>query len=594
MTRRQPPETLRSARLLLDDVDGVLLTEDLTWDARESCWTIGFRIIIGQESTFVPRSTDWFVLVDDAYPRGRLEIFPSNNAGLTETFPHQLLNLSSTSRRWRSGKICVDAPAFLLARWTTTGEPTSTGRLRWHVERTRAWVIAASEGNLRSEGDQFELPHIPEIGPPRIAFAEGPEHLSAWTASQPRHGHVDFREVPGATIAVTRWWSSSALVRATAWGPRIMQAPQSARGYWILLNAMPTVPPFRWPLTWGELAGHCGPDFMRMLRAVVVRARPRTSVLLLGFPIPDKVGAQAHEVYWSAVRLGPFRTSKRSRSEVMLWERDRAEIFADDARVCWLPTENWHPARLGARGRLVEKLRNRRVALLGAGALGASVAELLVRGGVIDITVVDGDHLIAPNLGRHTLTIDDHGSSKAHALTDRLNAVSPFANVKAVASMLSLDDAAAKELLAPFDLIVDCTANDNVIRVLGRLGFVSPKLFASAAVGRASRRLYFFEAEAQRFPSPSFWREADPWFIDERVEGVEATPFEGPGCWHPIFPAQATDLTMMAAVTVKRLERLAERGSSSGGELQIFEQAEDGDGFTRVQRVRQGQGTACS
>jgi hypothetical protein len=591
VTRKLLPEALRSARLLLDDVEGVVLNEDLMWDPREICWTLGFRVTVGQGSTFVPRSTDWFVLLDDTYPRGRLEIFPGNEAGLTETFPHQLLNLPDASRRWRTGKICVDAPGFQRSRWTTIGEPSSAGRLKWHIERAVEWIVAASEGTLRREGDQFELPHIPEIGPPRIAFEEGPDQLQAWMASSSRHGHVEFRAVPGGTIAATRWWSSSTLIRATAWGPWILQAPASARGYWILVDAMPTVPPFRWPLTWGELAAHSGPGFLQTLRTIVARARPRTSVLLVGFPIPEKVGAQSREIWWTAVRLGPFRTSRKARHEATLWERERAEMFSDEARVDWLPTENWHAARLGARGRLVEQLRDRRVVLLGTGALGSSVAELLVRGGVLDLTVVDGDHLIAANLGRHTLTIDNHRASKARAVADRLNAVSPFASVKAVTSMLPLDDAAAKELLAPFDLVVDCTANDNVIRVLGLIEFASPTLFASAAVGRASRRLYLFEAEAKRFPSQSFWREADPWFVDERAQGVEATPFEGPGCWHPIFPAQATDLTMMAAVTVKRLERLAERGSNSDGELQIFEQAEDGDGFTRVRRARRRQGT---
>ncbi|HET7539675.1 MAG TPA: ThiF family adenylyltransferase [Polyangiaceae bacterium] len=587
MKRRQLPEALRASRLLLDDVEGVLLTEDFKWDEYEKCWTLRFRITIAEPSEVVPAVTDWFALVDEMYPRGRMEIFPSNDGGLNETFPHQLLNIPDSSRRWRTGKICVDTPGFALARWTRTAEPMSTGRLKWHVERARGWVVAASEGNLREKGDQFELPDIPTLGMPRIAFEESPEYLSSWTGPQ-RHGHVEFRHVPGGTIAATRWLCSSTVVRETRWGPRILKAPSAARGYWILLASMPIVPPFRWPLSWGELSVSCGPDFLPTVRSLVARARPRTSVLLLGFPIPGKVGEEPKEIHWSAVQLGPFRAFKKGRTEDSLWERDRNEMFSDSACIRWLPTENWHPDRLGARGRLVHKLRILRVCLLGAGALGSSVAELLVRGGVFDVTLVDSDRLIAPNLVRHTLTIEANRASKAQALTERLNAVSPFANVRAVASMLPLDQAAAREVLAPFDLIVDCTANDDVIRVLGRIDFDDEKLFASAAVGRSSRRLYFFEAQSTCFPAATFWRDTEPWFIDERAEVPDATQFEGPGCWHPVFPAQATDLAMMAAVTVKRLERLAERLSDSKGELQVFEQAEDGDGFMRIQRVRGG------
>ena len=39
-------------------------------------------------------------------------------------------------------------------------------------------------------------------------------------------------------------------------------------------------------------------------------------------------------------------------------------------------------------------------------------------------------------------------------------------------------------------------------------------------------------------------------------------------------------------VSTGDLDRLAERGSTADGELQVFEQADDGDGFTRLQRAR--------
>lgn len=585
MNRRTPSEALRAAVVSIDDIADVLLTRSLAWDPQENCWTICLRISINQPSLQVPPNTDWFVLVDDTYPRGRLEIYPSNSSGLAETFPHQLLNLSNPAREWRTGRICVDAPGF-LSRWVTTGEPSSNGRLAWHIERARDWLVRASQGKLRSDGDQFELPVIPPgASTPMIVFEDGPEHLSTWMSSPARFGYVEFREVPGGTVAATRWWSSSSLVRATTWGTRISEGHRSKQGHWILLDAMPAVEPFRWPLTWGELVARSGQNFLEILRAIIASTGRRTSVLMLGFPIPEKVGGDPHEVYWTALQIGPLRSTRKRRPEPAVWERDRTEIFADDAPVRWLPAENWHPSRLGARGRLVEKLRALSVVVVGVGALGSSVAELLVRGGVIDLTVIDGDTVIAGNLVRHTLTISDHRSSKARSVAERLNAISPFAKVASLVSMLSLNEAVAKNTLDPFDMIIDCTANDDIVRMLGRVDFGRHKLIASAAVGRASRRLYFFEAEGAIFPAEHFWRKADPWFADERIDDPNGTPFEGPGCWHPIFPAQGTDLSMMASIAVKRLERLAERGGDSDGKLLIFEQAEDGDGFTRVQRV---------
>src|SRR5688572_11153576 len=72
------------------------------------------------------------------------------------------------------------------------------------------------------------------------------------------------------------------------------------------------------------------------------------------------------------------------------------------------------------------------VLLIGGGALGGMVADLLVRGGLRHLTILDNDDLEAGNLGRHVLGMDNLGKGKAHALARKLNLSSPHANVESI------------------------------------------------------------------------------------------------------------------------------------------------------------------
>ena len=61
------------------------------------------------------------------------------------------------------------------------------------------------------------------------------------------------------------------------------------------------------------------------------------------------------------------------------------------------------------------------------------MAEHLVRGGVTDLALIDGDPLEAGNLVRHSLTMNELKGNKAEKLMERLNFVSPHARVRAIA-----------------------------------------------------------------------------------------------------------------------------------------------------------------
>ena len=119
------------------------------------------------------------------------------------------------------------------------------------------------------------------------------------------------------------------------------------------------------------------------------------------------------------------------------------------------------PAIQGALGDL-------RVAIVGCGGTGSSVAEQLVRLGIRQLTLIDADTLSDSNVTRvYGSTPEDVGRPKAEVLRDHLTAIAPNLACEAVVSMVTLEPTARR--LAGRDLVFGCT-DDNAGRlVLSRL-----------------------------------------------------------------------------------------------------------------------------
>ena len=111
---------------------------------------------------------------------------------------------------------------------------------------------------------------------------------------------------------------------------------------------------------------------------------------------------------------------------------------------------------VGASGQA--KLRAAKVLVIGCGGLGVPVLTYLTGAGVGRIGLVDGDKLEPSNLHRQTLyALKDVGEYKAVLAAERLNALNPEVDARAYTVRLTAENAA--DLLAEYDLVIDCTDN---------------------------------------------------------------------------------------------------------------------------------------
>ncbi|MFC5861783.1 ThiF family adenylyltransferase [Acidicapsa dinghuensis] len=115
-----------------------------------------------------------------------------------------------------------------------------------------------------------------------------------------------------------------------------------------------------------------------------------------------------------------------------------------------------------------QALSDLRVAIVGCGGTGSSVAEQLVRLGVRKFTLIDGDTVSESNVTRlYGSTLDDVGKPKVEVVGSHLRRIAPDAHCTTIDSMITLLPAAFS--LTSADLIFGCT-DDNAGRlVLSRL-----------------------------------------------------------------------------------------------------------------------------
>lgn len=579
------PSEIRKARRALEGFEGLSILHD--WRLFERCerWALHLRIKVEvPQGSRLPESTEWYVLVCSDYPLGSVKFFPSKQNCFSETYPHQLYNgPGPTDVPWRLGELCLNTQIRKYDRYED--EPfEAEARLLWHGSRAVEWLGDAATGRLAKDGDPFELPQFP--GMPKdlaVAYRENAASLKRWESRTELAGVVELLAPrnPKNVLVVKRYLSLQGQeLLNREWGNYIEQESRGEslrHGIWIRTPSVPTLAPWQAPATWGELREACkgvGVNLDSLLGAAVAKIRDGNGhVGLIGFPVPEKRGGPGATMLWQALALPAvasgsvpgFRNSEQSR-----WLYDRSMRFSNSKEVTWVSSQNWDVAEVSTRGKLGEGIRSKSVLLIGAGSIGSALGELLVRGGVQKLVVLDSDDVQVGNLIRHTLTLEDVGSSKALCLAARLNKISPHAAVVGFKEDFPPSDAATKERVDACDVVIDCTGSDEVVRRLEAYSWKEGKAFFSISLGFDARRI-FCVSQKGSFSSREFFREVGPWLELERRENRDRElPREGTGCWNPVFPARADDLWMLLSLVVGIVEDV-ERLDASAAAGVVFE-----------------------
>jgi len=116
---------------------------------------------------------------------------------------------------------------------------------------------------------------------------------------------------------------------------------------------------------------------------------------------------------------------------------------------------------IGVKGQL--KLLGSKVVVIGCGATGSAVAELLVRAGIGHIKIVDRDFVELSNIPRSHLHVEDDANTakpKALSCAEKLSKINSFSKV--IPLITEVTQSNIEDLIADTDVVIDATDNYEI------------------------------------------------------------------------------------------------------------------------------------
>lgn len=582
-------------QVLLSVVDAInndarTYTDSSWFQHSEEEWSLRFTACLSvPETDFMPLESVWHLVVWATLNGEVAQVYPDATHGISATFPHQDCNGEvALARAWRLGKPCLEKPVDVFNRSNWSNEPRDLAeRLLWLLQRLLVWIDAAATDSLLVAGDPLELPVLPKQSLfPLLAFRELAAELPHWLSRQATWGYASTARLQGTSN--TRFiksfdQSDGEIIRSLEWSSSMRTKGRISDAVWIVLPEIPILHPWQVPSTWSELSQRLAADQVNLKQILVeigaaARKSPLTDpprILLLGFPIAERFGVAPSRLHWLSVKCPDLASKTTLRNGFRACERNHrqwdAEIATSMQPLAWLRTANWAPDQLRTRGAAENEICKRRILLIGAGSLGSTVAENLLRMGVCEMGILDFDWLMMGNLSRHTLSMPSVGHKKATALADHLNQCMPDAKVRPFDTVFPPRNEQLKQAVKSYDVIIDCTGDDEVLDALALFNWQSEKLFVSLAMTWRAEGLFAYAASETSFPAV----DAKAQFADSPSPALNEADaqIEGIGCWHAVFPATADDVHLWGAIGTKFIRRAI---LNPGRRYEYFQQMSDG------------------
>lgn len=513
----------------------------------------------------LPPSIELECRIAHPYPFGEIELIPKGED--VRGFPHQATD---------GGKLCL--PSAQDAPWDET-------RLLQYVQWTKEWLVDASNGQLLKVGDPYELPdfrHSKLPDPtlqdvPPILFEESSGTFPLWHGIVGQVGSVLLANCKSANaVAAERWFAAEkSCIRTASFSPAFLRNSNHFTGQWALLPTL-TFVRARPPRTYEELSmlfRASNISLGRVLRRAwaLGSSSPRGGVVLLGCPIPSIVGGPATEIHWQPVLVPTKDMTRRAyrgrgkRDEGLLWRVATETIFTAKQLITYGQSTNVAAERQYARGPAPTFIGKQAIALVGAGAIGSVVAEMLARAGVSPLSLFDGDRLEFGNLCRHTLSGSDVGHRKAYALAARLSSANPLSVIEAFSEDIPLlgDPGDAPSLaLSNASTLIDCSTDHGAFLWMSNYSRQNSKRLASLFINR-NATLLTLVLSGRNIGAEKVFTQLNRTVVAgaTSINPVEylgtnaaAAPLvPGPGCWHPTFPGRNNHIALLVTAAIDYL-----------------------------------------
>lgn len=238
-----------------------------------------------------------------------------------------------------------------------------------------------------------------------------------------------------------------------------------------------------------------------------------------------------------------------------------------DINLCILHSNIIGRKEYFGRGELHHLLSDKRIGIIGLGAIGSLAAEALARGGAQHLTLWDGDIVEAGNICRSVYYNEDIGNAKALALSTHIKRLSPFCDVKPMGYWYEPDYSGVSRYIGgefygninynsqekfikelhEYDIIIDCTASNELLHFLSYAA-KDVKLLSLCITNKATHLLCLSNHEGNPF-------EIRKHFLSSIEQDTENFYVEDIGCYSPTFLATSCDIQSLVNLCVRSIHR---------------------------------------
>jgi len=227
--------------------------------------------------------------------------------------------------------------------------------------------------------------------------------------------------------------------------------------------------------------------------------------------------------------------------------------------ISWALTRNCSFEHFFGRGTLSKKILDKKVLILGVGAIGSIVATTLVRGGFCHIDLADYDVKEPENVCRSEYIFELGLNDKVKELASILSSISPFVEIslfkqdcfEGLIKILHKDPLAKREFeieLNKYDIIFDCTVDNDLMYILDLLDLTCD-LINLSITNHANELVCAFHPNIYRFVTNQYIN-----ILQNDLEDL----YSPTGCWSPTFRASYNDINVLVQTAVKQFNLLYE------------------------------------
>lgn len=576
MSNKKIPHNLKVGRRVLDKYEHIEILDDFKWDCNTNRWYLKLELT-SDFNGVIPKKSLWYLTAQDNYPISNIRIYPDLETGLKETYEHQSNNgLNSKNGLWKRGNLCLDTQFKDFSLVDSAEDQDADKKILWNVKRAVQWIDAVNTNSLINPGDSFELPQFNCNLKKKFIFIEDYETFSKWGENKSKNGYFTssfFKNGEIEFVVANEFKTDTGeIILNSDWGLFLSEQEEFNAGIWFLLDEIPVLNHWQAPNTYSELVNifkNEKRDFISEFKTLIagkekVFRNNEWHLIIIGFPIPEKIGKENRIIHWQAF-LFKFNCLETCNNVITHMEnknriyfRKDKLILSSDENVDWIESQNWAENKILKRGSLSQAFKSKKVLIIGVGTIGSTISDMIVHEGIKDITLMDNDELEIGNLSRYNLTLDELHKPKSEEFGKHLNKINPLANVKYINDAFSYDENDVSDY-NQFDILIDCTGENQVLYDLEKFEFEHAKIFISISIGINADNVYLLLQKGTKFNATNFIQELQP-FIEENLEKLDGMdlPRDGTKCWMPVFPVKYHDILSISALSVKIIEKFIE------------------------------------